>query len=82
MTLESRLTVQIDRASGAAILRKAYWLRRVALADLPAQLTFYRALWSRGARGPNRPGPWAHFYDDDIRALEAAIREAGDVGQI
>lgn len=77
----ARLTVTIERATGSAVLRKATWSRRLALADLPRQLAFYRGLWSRRGRKPNEAGPWARFYDDDIRVLEAAIREAGNGGE-
>lgn len=75
------LTVTLDRAAGTAVLRKGAWSQTVPLADLPIWCRLYRNLW---ARKPNRtfgtdtttPGPWAAFYEQDLRALERANKEA------
>lgn len=75
----SCLTVTLDRATGTADLRKDGWSQRVAIADLGRWRALYRGLWSRGAKKPTEPGPFARFYDDDIRVLDAAIREASHV---
>lgn len=75
------LVVTIDRAGGVARMDKGAWSQVVPLADLPRWVRLYRGLW---ARKPNKafgadtatPGPWAGFYEDDLRALERALREA------
>lgn len=75
------LTVTLDRAAGMADLRKGTWVARVAIPDLPRWLALYRGLWSRKPKRPfdprdRLPGPWADHYERDVRALEAAVREA------
>ena len=76
------LTVTLDRAAGKAELRKADWSMSIAIADLPVWVRRYRALWSRKPNRPfgtdtSTPGPWAGFYEHDLRALERATKEAG-----
>lgn len=76
------LTVTLDRAAGKAELRKADWSMSIAIADLPVWVRRYRALWSRKPNRPfgtdtSTPGPWAGFYEYDLRALERATKEAG-----
>ncbi|MCA2012412.1 hypothetical protein LCM17_13015 [Cereibacter sphaeroides] len=70
------LTVTLDRAAGAAELRKGAWVTRIPIADLPGWRDFYRRLWRRGAKTKTGPGPWARFYDDDLTALEDALSAA------
>lgn len=70
------MIITLDRAAGTAELKKTSWSTRVAIADLPRWWRFTRALWSRGAKRKDQPGPWARFYEEDLRALERAIEEA------
>lgn len=74
-------TVTLDRAAGTAELRRGSWSQRVPISALPDQLQFYRSLWSRkrdqkGRSDLTTPGPWARYYEDAVRALERAIKEA------
>lgn len=73
------LTITLDRASGAATLRKGDWWQVVPVTGLRAQLDLYRGLWSRlPDRKPAKrgePGPWAAQYEQSVRALEDAVRE-------
>lgn len=76
------LIITLDRAAGTAELRKGDWWQVVPITDLPKQMRFYRGLWARKPNGKAQtndktPGPWARFYEVDLRAIEAAIREAG-----
>lgn len=73
------LTITIDHAANTAEMRKALWTQRVAIDDLAGWLRFYRGLWARGSKVKGEPGPWARFYEQDVRALEAAVREAQNV---
>ncbi|MBN8294965.1 hypothetical protein JI664_23565 [Rhodobacter sp. NTK016B] len=74
------LTVTLDRAAGAAELRKDSWSTRVSITDLPRWHDLYRRLWARGSKTTNGPGPWARFYEADLRALDAALTELkGDI---
>jgi hypothetical protein len=72
------MTVTLDRAAGTAELRLPSWSRVIPIGELRAELEFYRRLWGRGSKVKNGPGPWARFYEADVRALEAAVREAQD----
>lgn len=47
----------------------------VAVEELAKWLAFYRRMWSRGAANPGQPGPYARFYEADVRALEDAVRK-------
>lgn len=69
------LSVTIDRAAGMADLRKGRWSVRVPIAALPGYRALYRRLWARGSKIADRPGPWARFYQEDLRALDAALDE-------
>lgn len=73
------LTVTLDRDAGTAELARDDWRQVVPIGGLRAQLRFYRQLWSRKAKGTpdeKTPGPWAGFYEESVRALERAVREA------
>lgn len=70
------LTITLDRAAGVAVLAKGGWRHRLALEDLRHWRDLYSKLWGRGAKRPGAPGPWASFYDDDLRRLTAAVQEA------
>ena len=70
------MNITLDRAAGAAELRKGAWSARIPIADLPAWRDFYRRLWRRGAKTKTGPGPWARFYEDDLNALEHAVSAA------
>lgn len=73
------MTITLDRANRTAEMRKRLWSQRVSFDDLPGQLRFYRKLWARGSKQKHGqapgPGPYARFYEQDVAALEAAIRE-------
>lgn len=75
------LRVEIDRAAGRARMCKGDWQQSVPGEDLVKWLRLYRALWSRkpSSKGTTandkNPGPWAGFYEDDVRALECAVKE-------
>lgn len=77
----ARLTITFDRPAGTVEMRKALWWQVVPIADLPRWLRLYRGFWSRKPDAKGRapdlktPGPWAAFYEDDLRALEAAVKE-------
>ena len=73
------LVIDLDHGAGVAVLRKRLWSQRVAVGDLVGWLGLYRRLWSRGSKIKNEPGPWARFYEQDVHALEAAVREAQNV---
>lgn len=80
MPPRAALTIMLDRAAGAAELRKDSWSTRVAIIDLQRWRDLYRRLWARGSRTKNGPGPWARFYEADLRALDAALTELkGDI---
>lgn len=76
------LTVTLDRVAGTAELRKRLWAVTIPAAGLRDWAALYRRLWSRPAKdkGPSwdtsKPGPWAGHYENDMRALERAAREA------
>ncbi|MCA2014394.1 hypothetical protein LCM17_23085 [Cereibacter sphaeroides] len=70
------LTITLDRAAGAADLRKDAWSARIPITDLPAWRDLYRRLRDRGSKPKNGPGPWARFYEADVRAIEDAILAA------
>lgn len=70
------LTITLDRAVGAAELRKGAWSQRIAITDLPSWRDLYLRLWTRGSKTTNGPGPWARFYTDDLAALDRALAEA------
>lgn len=72
------MTVTLDRQAGTALLQLTSWSGVIPIADLRGELEFYRRLWGRGSKVKNGPGPWARFYEADVRALEAAVREAQD----
>lgn len=74
------LEITLCRETGTALMCKAGWSERIPIADLPRKLRFYRSLWSRGSKVKGDPGPWAGHYEQDLRALVAAIREAGSDG--
>lgn len=74
--MSAKLTISLCRDTGTALMRKGGWSRRISIADLPAQLRFYRGLWARGSKVKGAPGPWGAHYEQDLRAIEAAIREA------
>lgn len=69
------LTITLDRAAGVAELRKDRWFARIPISDLPRWRDLYRRLWARGSKTKNGPGPWARFYEDDLRAFERALTE-------
>lgn len=76
------LTVTLDRPAGTARLQKDDWGLTVPIGDLPRWSKLYRGLWARKPKGNfgkdiTTPGPWAGFYEEDMRALERAVREAG-----
>jgi hypothetical protein len=77
------MTITLDATSRTARLAKASWSNVIPLADLPKWLKLYRGLWSRLSGGkksePGKPGPWAEFYDADVRALERAVRAAQEI---
>lgn len=73
--------VTIDHAARTATLQMTSWSATFPISDLPAQLRFYRRLWARqpnhkGQLDLTKPGPWAGFYEETVRALECAVREA------
>lgn len=70
------LTITLDRAAGAAELRKDAWSARIAITALPAWRDLYRRLRDRGSKPKNGPSPWARFYDADVQAIEEAILAA------
>jgi hypothetical protein len=76
------LTVTLDRAAGTAELRKRLWAVTIPAADLAGWAALYRQLWSRPAKDKGagwdirKAGPWAGHYENDMRALERAAREA------
>ena len=76
MSSAAALTVTLDPASGTAELRGAVWSMRCPIGDLPRWQALYRALWSRGAKHKDAPGPWARFYGDALQVLDQAIRDA------
>ncbi len=70
----------VTRTGDRVHLAKARWSQTIALADLPARLQLYRCLWARKPGRPFRekpvtPGPWARFYEDDLRVLDAALKD-------
>lgn len=69
------MRVDLDRQAGVARLSKGTWSQAVPIGALPAQLAFYRGLWARGSKAKDAPGPWARFYEADVAALQAAVRE-------
>ena len=77
------MTITVDPITRTAFMAGGTWSQTVPLADLPKWLKLYRELWSRLPGGkkpvPGKPGPWARFYDADVRALEAAIRQAQEM---
>ncbi len=75
------MTVTLHRVAGMAELRRGDWSQRVPISALPDQLRLYRSLWARKRDAKGRtdlttPGPWAEHYEDAVRALERAIKEA------
>ncbi len=50
------------------------WAQTITVEQLPAQIALYRGLRDRRATQPGRPGPYARFYDADVKALEFAQR--------
>lgn len=74
------MIITLDRAVGAAEMRKGAWSQRVPITDLPKWRALYRRLWARGSKTTSDPGPWARFYDDDLRVLDLAIQNAGEEG--
>lgn len=77
------ITITLDAPTRTAAMAKAAWSQTVPLADLPGWLALYRRLWSRLPDGkkpvPGKPGPWAEFYEADVRALERAVRQAQEI---
>lgn len=73
------LIIDLDPVEGVAVMHKRLWSQRVNIDDLPRWLRFYRGLWSRGSKVKDEPGPWSRFYEQDVRALEAAVRESQNV---
>ncbi|GLS87700.1 hypothetical protein GCM10010873_26740 [Cypionkella aquatica] len=77
------MTITLDATTRTASMAGGTWSQTVPLADLPNWLALYRRLWSRLPDGkkpvPGKPGPWARFYDADVRALEAAVRQAQEM---
>lgn len=82
MQAQIDLVVTLDRAAGTALLSKRFWGATIPAADLPGWASLYRRLWSRPAKDKgagwdtSKPGPWAGNYENDMRALERAAREA------
>lgn len=82
MRAQPDLRVTLDRALGVARLEKRHWALEVPVTDLRRWAALYRRLWSRPAKSKGsaqdltRPGPWAEHYENDMRALERAAREA------
>jgi hypothetical protein len=72
------MTVTIDRAAGVFRMAKGNWSLTDPISRLPHWLALYCGLWSRGSKVKGGPGPWARFYEDDVAALEAALRELTD----
>lgn len=77
------MTITLDPTNRTASMAKATWAQVVPLAELPAWLKLYRGLWARLPDGkkpvPGKPGPWADFYEADLRAIERAVRAAQDI---
>lgn len=78
--MSAAMEVRLCRETGSAEMCKGTWSMRVGIDDLPKWLQIYRGFWSRGSKVKNGPGPWAKHFEEDLRAIEAAIREAGNVG--
>lgn len=79
----TNMTITLDPVARTAFMAGGTWSQTVPLADLPGWLKLYRNLWSRLPDGkklvPGKPGPWARFYEADVRALEAAVRAAQEM---
>ena len=76
--MPAELTITLCRQTGTAMMSKAGWSERIAITDLPAKARFYQGLWARGSKTKGAAGPWAAHYEQDLRAIQAAIREAQD----
>lgn len=74
--MPAELTITLCRETGTALMCKAGWSQRIAITDLPAKARFYQGLWARGSKIKGAPGPWGAHYEEDLRAIQAAIREA------
>lgn len=72
------MQVTLDRAAGTFRMALGLWSLTEPMARLPQWLAFYRRLWARGSKVKGAPGPWARFYEADLAALEAALREMTD----
>lgn len=73
----TRLTITLDRAAGTARLEKLRWSMVVTLEDLPRWRAFYARLRDRPG-GKTVTGDRARFYEADVAALDAAIRETNE----
>lgn len=71
--MSARAEISADRQS--VTLSVGAWSMVIARADLPAQVRFYRVLWSRGSKQKNTPGPNARHFEGTLAALETAVRE-------
>ena len=77
------MTITLDATNRTAFMAGGTWSQTVPLADLLGWLKLYRNLWARLPDGkkpvPDKPGPWAVFYEADVRALEGAVRKAQEI---
>lgn len=77
------MTITLDATSRTACMAGGIWSQTVPIGDLPKWLRLYRELWSRLPSGKKpvlgKPGPWARYYEADVRALEHAVRQAQEM---
>lgn len=55
-------------------MSRGQWSMTIPVEEVPKWLDFYRGLWGRGAKAPGQPGPWAVFYEENVKALEFVTR--------
>lgn len=75
--IAARATLSAD---GKAVTHsKGSWSETFPISALPDRLTLYRGLWHRGGK-KGEPGPYARFYEADIKALERVEKMAKVMG--
>lgn len=70
---EMRAFLSRDRQT--VLMTTGRWSQKIPAADAEKWRGFYRRLWGRGAKAAGQPGPYASFYEQPCRVLDALCKQ-------